>query len=226
METALLTHLDNITSLEQEEVELRTKLASITEEHGTHTRVIGLPEDIEGNNLRQFMADLFKEVAGGAIKLPPWTGPGPPQPQTQAPSRLSPNECAFSSLHWKRECCNGQRNTVICNIGVTASGFMRTSALLWPRRAAFNKVKSMLFRKRVWFGMIYPAWLWVTFNGVNQLFDSPEQAQWFYQEHIHTVTHEEWTSDIAIRFTWLYGSSFLFLFDGLHKGKTRLWCLN
>lgn len=71
METALLTHLDNITSLEQEEVELRTKLASITEEHGTHTRVIGLPEDIEGNNLRQFMADLFKEVAGGAIKLPP-----------------------------------------------------------------------------------------------------------------------------------------------------------
>lgn len=35
MEMALSTHSDNITSLEQEVVELRSKLASITEEHGT-----------------------------------------------------------------------------------------------------------------------------------------------------------------------------------------------
>lgn len=43
---------------------------------------------------------------------------------------------------------------------------------------------------------------------------------------VHTVTHEEWTSDIVIPITWLYGCPFLFLFDGLHTGKTRLWCLN
>ncbi|KAE8277142.1 hypothetical protein D5F01_LYC25047 [Larimichthys crocea] len=44
METALSTHSDNIVSLEP-----------------------GLPEDIEGSNPRQFMADLFKEVAAEAL---------------------------------------------------------------------------------------------------------------------------------------------------------------
>ena len=54
----------------------------IMEEHGTlqatvedlisrskrqDLRVIGLPEGIEGNNPRQFMADLFKEVTGDAL---------------------------------------------------------------------------------------------------------------------------------------------------------------
>ena len=82
METALSTHSDSITSLEQEVAELRSKRTTVTEEHGTpqaavedlisrakrqNLRVIGLPEDIEGNNPRQFMADLFKEVAAEAL---------------------------------------------------------------------------------------------------------------------------------------------------------------
>lgn len=33
----------------------------ITHSKHQNLRVIGLPEGIEGNNLRQFMADLFKE---------------------------------------------------------------------------------------------------------------------------------------------------------------------
>lgn len=75
---ALSTHSDNIISLQQDVGELRSKLTSVTDEHGAlqatmedlvscskhqKLRVIGLPEDIEGNNRRQFTADLFKEVA-------------------------------------------------------------------------------------------------------------------------------------------------------------------
>ena len=82
METALSSRSDSITSLEQEVAKLRTKLTSLMEEKGTlqaaledlisrskrqNLRVIGLPENIEGNNPRQFMADLFKEVAGDAL---------------------------------------------------------------------------------------------------------------------------------------------------------------
>ena len=82
MEAALSTHSDYITSLEHDVVELRSKLTSMTEENGAlqatvedlvshskrqNLRVIGLPEDIEGNNPRHFMADLFKEVAAEAL---------------------------------------------------------------------------------------------------------------------------------------------------------------
>ena len=64
-------------------MELRSKLTSITEENGAlratmedlvsrskhhnDERVIGLSEDIKGKNPRQFMADLFKEVAAEAL---------------------------------------------------------------------------------------------------------------------------------------------------------------
>ncbi|KAL7391829.1 hypothetical protein ABVT39_015472 [Epinephelus coioides] len=63
METALITHSDNITSLEQDGVELCSKLTSITEERCAlqaavedlvsrskrqNLRVISLPKDIEG----------------------------------------------------------------------------------------------------------------------------------------------------------------------------------
>ncbi|KAF0047484.1 hypothetical protein F2P81_001117 [Scophthalmus maximus] len=45
------------------------------------------------------------------------------------------------------------------------------SAAVTKRRAAFNQVKSLLFKKGIRFGMIYPARLRVTFNGVTLIFD-------------------------------------------------------
>ena len=37
-------------------------------------------------------------------------------------------------------------------------------AELAKRRAGFNKIKAVLYRQKVRFGMLYPARLWVTYN--------------------------------------------------------------
>lgn len=59
------------------------------------------------------------------------------------------------------------------------------SAAVAKKRAAFNQVKSLLFNKGIRFGMIFPAWLRITFNGVTHIFDSPEQAEQFYEQRVH-----------------------------------------
>lgn len=35
------------------------------------TRVLGLPEDVEGRDVRQFMTDFFAEVLGDVLSAPP-----------------------------------------------------------------------------------------------------------------------------------------------------------
>lgn len=51
------------------------------------------------------------------------------------------------------------------------------------KRAAFNKVKSSLYKKGIRFGMIYPTRLRITHNG-EHVFDTPEAAERYFQEHI------------------------------------------
>ncbi|KAF0036629.1 hypothetical protein F2P81_011941 [Scophthalmus maximus] len=196
-ETALSTHSDNITSLDQDVVEL----CSITEENGAlqaavedlvsrskcqNLRVIGLPEDIEGNNPRQFMADLFKEVAAEAL----WNST-PELDRAHRRLRSKPRQGSRPVivrfhryidkervLLWAKE----HRNMTYR--GHNIKFYEDFSAAVAKRRAAFNQVKSLLFKKGIRFGMIYPARLRVTFNGMTHIFDCPEQAELFYDERI------------------------------------------
>ncbi len=207
MQKALSSHLDNITSLEQEVVELRSKLNSITEEHGVlqaavedlvsrskrqNLRVIGLPEEIEGNNPRQFMADLFKEVAAEAL-----ANSTPELDRTHRSLRPKPHQGSRPVivrfhrytdkervLSWAKE----HRNMTYR--GHNIKFYEDFSAGVAKRRAAFNQVKSLLFKKGIRFGMIYPVRLRVTFNGVTHIFDSPEQAELFYEDHIRERGNE------------------------------------
>lgn len=201
METTLSTHSDNITSLEQDVVELRSKLTSLTEEHGAlqatvedlvsrskrqNLRVIGLPEDVEGNNPRQFMADLFKEVAAEALsnstpeldRAHRSLGPKPRQGSRPVIVRFHRYIDKERVLLWAKK----HRNMTYR--GHNIKFYEDFSAAVAKRRAAFNHVKSLLFKKGIRFGMIYPARLRVTFNGVTHTFDSPEQAELFYEERI------------------------------------------
>ena len=81
-------------------------------------------------------------------------------------------------LHWAKE------HRDISYRGHSIKFYEDFSAAVAKRRAAFNQVKSLLFKRGMRFGMIYPARLRVTFNGVNHVFDSPEQAELFYRERI------------------------------------------
>ena len=201
METALLSHSDSITNLEQEVAELRTKLTSLTEEKGTlqaavedlisrskhlNLRVIGLPEDIEGNNPRQFMADLFKEVVRDTLpnsrpeldRAHRSLRPKPQQRSRPVIVRFHRYIEKETVLQWAKE----HRNMTYR--GYSIKFYEDFSAVVAKRRTAFNQVKSSLYGKGIQSSMIYPARLHVTLNGVNHICDSPEQAELFYRERI------------------------------------------
>lgn len=57
------------------------------------------------------------------------------------------------------------------------------SATLAKKRATFNKVKTLLFKDGIRFGLSYPARLRVTINGQTHMFDSAEDAERFYRAH-------------------------------------------
>ncbi|KAF0031953.1 hypothetical protein F2P81_016508 [Scophthalmus maximus] len=201
METAFSTHSDNITSLEQDVVELHSKLTSITEENGAlqaavedlvsrskrqNLRVIGLPEDIEGNNPRQFMADLFQEVAAEAL-----SNSTPELDRDHRSLRPKPRQRSRSVIvrfhryiDKERGLLWGKEHRNMTYQGHNIKFYEDFSGAVAKRRAAFNQVKSLLFKKGIRFGMIYPARLRVTFDGVTHIFDSPEQAELFYEERI------------------------------------------
>ena len=55
------------------------------------------------------------------------------------------------------------------------------SAALAKKRASFNKVKSLLYKDGIRFGLLYPERLWITVDGQSRLFDSAEEAERFYR---------------------------------------------
>ena len=56
------------------------------------------------------------------------------------------------------------------------------SASLAKKRASFNKVKSLLYKDGIRFGLIYPARLRVTVDGQSRIFDSADEAERFYRD--------------------------------------------
>jgi len=201
METALSTQSDSVANLELEVAGLRSELTSITAEHGAlqaavedlvsrskrqNLRVIGLPEDIEGNNPRQFMADLFKEVAAEAL-----TNSTPELDRAHRSLRPKPRQGSRPVIvRFHRYIDKGKvllwakahRN--VAYRGHNIKFYEDFSATVAKKRAAFNQMKALLFKKEIRFGMIFPARLRVTFNGVSHTFDSPEQAEQFYEQRI------------------------------------------
>lgn len=57
------------------------------------------------------------------------------------------------------------------------------STNLAKKRASFNKVKSLLYKDGIRFGLLYPARLRVTVNDQSHIFDSAEAAESFYKQH-------------------------------------------
>lgn len=198
MEMALLAQSDSVATLELEVVGLRSELTSIREEHVAlqaamedlvscskrqSLRVIGLPEDIEGNNPRQFMADLLKEVAAEALanstpeldRAHCSLRPKPRQGSRQVIVRFHRYIDKERVLLWAKK----HRNMTYC--GHNIKFYKNFSGAVAKKRAAFNQVKSLLFKKGIRFGMIFPARLRITFNVVTHIFDSPEQVEQFLQ---------------------------------------------
>jgi len=66
--------------------------------------------------------------------------------------------------------------------GNTVRIYQDIGAELAKRRAGFNKVKTLLYRKKVKFGMLYPAKLWVTYDSKEYYFETPDSVMDFIKE--------------------------------------------
>lgn len=201
METSLTDHSDRITHLEQEVSNLHSKLSSATEENialkanvedlvsrskRQNIRVLGLPEDVEGKDPRQFMTDFFAEVLGDILTAPPVLDrahrslrPKPRQGQNPRPFIVRFHRYVEKEtvLKWAKA------TKEILYKGHRVKFYKDFCASVAKKRAAFNNVKSLLYKRGVRFGMIYPAKLRVSHNGSDYYFDSPEAAERFYHQN-------------------------------------------
>ena len=197
METALAVHSDGITTLEREVAVLKSKLETTTQVNEKlqlavedlvsrskrqNLRVIGVPEGMEGDDARLFMTSLFKKVTGDAQletleldRAHRSLGPKPPQGSRPFIVRFHKYSHKERVLMWAK------RNRDVTYQGHSIRIFEDFSAALAKKRAAFNKVKSMLFKDGIRFGLLYPARLRVSMNGQTRMFDSADEAERFYR---------------------------------------------
>ena len=199
METALSAHSDGITTLEREVAVLKSKLEStnqvtdrlqlavedlVSRSKRQNLRVIGIPEGMEGDDARLFMTTLFKEVVGDphldTLELDRAhrsLAPKPPQGSRPVTVRF------HKYVHKERVLLWARKSRDVSYRGHPIRIFEDFSATLAKKRAAFNKVKSQLYKDGIRFGLLYPARLRVTINGQTRIFDSAEEAERFYQAH-------------------------------------------
>lgn len=204
METALTDHSDRITELENNTTTLQTKLTSVTEENVSlqakvedlvsrskrqNIRVVGLPEDMEGRDARQFMSALFQSVVGResfpeppeldrahrSLRRKPRQGERP-RPVIVRFHRFIEKDLV---LQWAREHREASYQ------GHSIKFYEDFSPITAKKRAAFNDVKAALYKKGVRFGLLYPARLRISFQGTDHFFDSPAQADDFFQRNIN-----------------------------------------
>ncbi|KAK5895437.1 hypothetical protein CesoFtcFv8_012030 [Champsocephalus esox] len=139
---------------------------------------------MEGEDARLFMTTLFKKMVGDpqldTLELDrAHRSLAPKPPQGSRPLIVHFHKYAQKErvLLWAR------KSRDVSYQGHPIRIFEDFSATLAKKWAAFNKVKSQLYKEGIRFGLLYPARLRVTINGQTRIFDSVEEAERFYQVH-------------------------------------------
>ncbi len=200
IETSLSAHSDKITELESAYEELLVKNEMLTAKlddlenrsRRSNLRITGVPERMEGSDPVKFMSLLFQEILGAEVF------PHPPVLDrahrlgrvTDAGGKPSSKPRAFIvcfHYHGDKERILARRREELIFQGHRINIYPDLSASLARQRAAFNAVKSSLYRRKIRFGLRYPARLQVEFNGEILFFNTPKEAQAFYDCHF-----EDW----------------------------------
>lgn len=178
----------NYTDLMAETGKLRARLDDLeNRSHRQNITVIGLPEKIEGPQPSVFMETLLVEVFG-ADKFPK-----PPEVD-QAHRSLRPLDLTKPPRAMIVRLHHFRTKELILRLAWQHSGqlsyghkisfYPDLSADLLQRCAAFMPVKKLLREPHLSYSLVHPATLRFTFNGVEQKFKSPLEANAFVQGHI------------------------------------------
>ncbi|RXN21014.1 putative transposase element L1Md-A101/L1Md-A102/L1Md-A2 [Labeo rohita] len=173
-------------TLSKDNERMRAKLDDL-ENHSrrNNVRIIGIPEQSEGTHPTTFMEELLLEVFGKeSFAKPPVVDRAhrslapPPRPH-QAPRpfivQLHHYQTRELILRLTRE--KGQ----LLYKGSRIHFYPDVSVEVAKRRAAFNPIKAQLREAGIEFGLLFPARLRITHNGVRHFFDSPQQATEYIQ---------------------------------------------
>uniref|UniRef100_A0A8D0A8L6 L1 transposable element RRM domain-containing protein n=1 Tax=Sander lucioperca TaxID=283035 RepID=A0A8D0A8L6_SANLU len=151
-------------------------------------RIINVPEGSEkGRNPTEFVSELLMKNLGPEVlpkppelerahrSLAPNPGPGGrPRPFVICFHRFQERE---KVLRWARQHELKHRDT-------TLRVYPDVSANTAKKRAGFNKIKQALYQKGVKFRLLFPARLQVSYEGETFTFETPEDAQAFYNERL------------------------------------------
>ncbi|XP_032388515.1 protein ECT2 [Etheostoma spectabile] len=212
METSLSDHSGRITQVEHDVGKLQSNLKSVVQENAAlkakvedlesrskrqNLRVLGLPENIEGKDPRDFVAKMFSSLLGEILSAPPELDrahrslqpkprPGdPPRPFIERFHRYIEREIV---LNWAKTHRDISYNSIRIRI------FEDFSVAVAKKRSAFNGIKGLLYKRGVKFGMLYPARLRVTYGNRERIFDFAEDAETFFQERI--LSSEKCTAEL------------------------------
>lgn len=195
LERHLSEYSDRIVELEECTKTLRAdnvRLLAKTEDlenrsRRSNMRIIGIPEKLEGGDPVAFMSAFFAEVLG-ADYFPdgaPIIDRAHRLGSTPASERSRPRVFIVRFHYYRdKERVAGRRGDQLYFRGHKVFIFQDHSASTAQRRASFNAVKAQLYEKKVKFGIRMPAArLWIQHDGSRHFFDSPEEAQTFYNQH-------------------------------------------
>lgn len=147
-------------------------------------RILNIPEGSEtGKDPVKFMSDVLMEVMGPDVfSTPPELERAHRTPTSRAGERSTPRTflVCFSRFQQKEAALRWARNHELKYKGVTIRIYQDVSATLAKKRAAFNRVKQALYQKNIRFQQLYPARLRVMCGDDVFTFDSPDEAQKFF----------------------------------------------
>lgn len=150
----------------------------------SNLRILNIPEGSEeGKDPVEFMSDVLMAAMGPDVfSTPPELERAHRTPTSRAGQRSSPRTflVCFTRFQQKEAALRWARNHDLKYQGATIRIYQDLSTALAKKRAAFNGIKQALYQKNVRFHLLYPARLRVLCGDNVFTFDSPDEAQKFF----------------------------------------------
>ncbi|KAJ3594149.1 hypothetical protein NHX12_006481 [Muraenolepis orangiensis] len=184
--TKLLYDYSNTTITIEDNTRLLYKVEDLeNRSRRSNLRIVGIPKKTEAQDPVSFMLSFFAEILGSDFF--------PTPPVLDRANRIGPAS-ADKERNWPRVfivCFHYHRDKGQVARRRGEQLYFRGNKVIQDhsantarKRSAFNAVKGKLHEKKVKFGIQMPALrLWVVHDGTRVFFDSPEQAQTFYDRH-------------------------------------------
>ncbi len=150
----------------------------------SNLRILNIPEGSEdGKDPVKFISDVLMEVMGPDVfSTSPELERAHRTPTSRAGQKSTPRTflVCFSRFQQKEAALRWARNHELKYQGATIRVYQDVSTTLAKKRAAFNHIKQALYQKNVRFHQLYPARLRVMCEDGVFTFDSPDEAQKFF----------------------------------------------